>query len=258
MFDISLEQQTINSAIGMHGAGGYRAQCGLVEGGLMFIGIYDKHQGKPEDEIVSDCFRYAQEFTQKFGSLRCYDLRPTGFSRDDQPHMCEKLTCDAVRFAFNYIKAMQEGGKMMHIKKVMGAKKEFIDLLLLADEQEDMIDRYLEKGDMFVLDDHGIKGECVVTKEEEGVYELKNIAVLPESQRKGYGKSLIEFAISYYTDCKVLLVGTGDCPSALAFYHSCGFKESHRLKDFFTDNYDHPMFEDGIQLVDMVYLKRER
>lgn len=72
------------------------------------------------------------------------------------------------------------------------------------------------------------------------------------------GKSLIEFAISYYTDCKVLLVGIGDCPSAHAFYHSCGFTESHRLKNFFTDNYDHPMFEDGIQLVDMVYLKRER
>ncbi len=27
--------------------------------------------------------------------------------------------------------------------------------------------------------------------------------------------------------------------------------------DFFTDNYEHPMFEDGVQLIDMVYLKRE-
>ena len=37
-----------------------------------------------------------------------------------------------------------------------------------------------------------------------------------------------------------------------------GFIDSHRVERFFTDNYDHPIIEDGIQLVDMVYLKRER
>lgn len=146
---------------------------------------------------------------------------------------------------------------MMEIRKVTGAKKEYIDFLLLADEQEDMIDKYLENGEMFVLDDNGVKAECVVTKEEDGVYELKNIAVLPECQRKGYGKRLIEFAFAHFQDCKTMFVGTGDCPSALSFYHNCGFTESHRVKNFFTDNYDHPMFEDGIQLVDMVYLKKE-
>lgn len=146
----------------------------------------------------------------------------------------------------------------MEIRKVTGDKKEYMDLLLLADEQEDMIDRYLEKGEMFVLDDRGVKAACVVTREGDGVYELKNIAVLPACQRKGYGKSLIEFLAAHYADCKVLYVGTGDCPSALSFYHSCGFTESHRVRNFFVDHYDHPMFEDGVQLVDMVYLKRER
>ena len=133
-----------------------------------------------------------------------------------------------------------------------------MDLLLLADEQEDMIDRYLERGDMFVLEDGGVLAECVVTREGDGVYELKNIAVAPDCQRRGYGKQLIEFAFSYYGDCERMLVGTGDVPSSLGFYHSCGFTESHRVKNFFTDHYDHPMFEDGKQLVDMVYLKRER
>lgn len=146
----------------------------------------------------------------------------------------------------------------MIIKKVTGSKKEYIDLLLLADEQESMIDKYLEKGKMFVLDDNGIKAECVITKEDDGIYELKNIAVLPDHQRKGYGKDLIEYVITHYTDLSVLYAGTGDCPSSLSFYHSCGFTESHRVKNFFTDNYDHPIYEDGIQLVDMVYLKRER
>lgn len=146
----------------------------------------------------------------------------------------------------------------MEITKVVGDKKAYIDLLLLADEQEDMVDKYLENGDMFVLDDTGVKAECVITNEGYGVYELKNIAVLPEHQRKGYGKNLIEFLFSQYPDCNVLFVGTGDCPSALSFYKSCGFTESHRVKNFFVDHYDHLIFEDGIQLVDMVYLKRER
>ena len=44
-------------------------------------------------------------------------------------------------------------------------KKQYIDLLLLADEQESMIDRYLERGDMFVLNDNGVKAICVVADE---------------------------------------------------------------------------------------------
>lgn len=146
----------------------------------------------------------------------------------------------------------------MEIMKVTKNKKEYLGLLLLADEQEDMIDKYLDKGDMFVLDDKGIKAECVVTQEAEGIYELKNIAVDPKAQLKGYGKALIEFVFTYYPNCKRMFVGTGDVPSTLGFYQKCGFSESHRVKNFFTDNYDHIMIEDGIQLVDMVYLKRER
>ena len=41
-----------------------------------------------------------------------------------------------------------------------------------------MIDRYLDKGTMYVIDDNGVKGECIVTDEGEGVLEIKNIATL--------------------------------------------------------------------------------
>lgn len=144
----------------------------------------------------------------------------------------------------------------MEIRKVTGDKKKYIDLLLLADEQEDMVDKYLEHGDMFVLKDDGVMAECVVTNKSNGVYELKNIAVQPDQQRKGYGKALIEFLFSHYTDCETLFVGTGDIPWVLNFYKRCGFTESHRIPNFFTKNYDHPIYEDGKQLVDMIYLKR--
>ena len=145
----------------------------------------------------------------------------------------------------------------MEIKKVISDKKEFLELLLLADEQEDMIDRYLERGDMFVLYDDGLKALCVVTREGESVYEIKIIATVLFFQRQGYGKRLIEFLFEYYQGkCSEMLVGTGDVPSSRSFYEHCGFAISHRIKNFFTDNYDHPMYEDGVQLVDMIYLKK--
>ncbi|MBQ6029573.1 MAG: GNAT family N-acetyltransferase [Treponema sp.] len=146
----------------------------------------------------------------------------------------------------------------MQIKEITTGKKDFLDLLLLADEQEDMVDRYLERGRMFVLDDGGIKAECVVTDEGGGVLEIKNIATIPKSQGKGYGKKLIEFLEEkFHNGYDVLQVGTGDSPLTIPFYEKCGFKRHHVVKNFFTDNYDHPIVEAGVRLVDMIYLQRE-
>ncbi|MBC5712731.1 GNAT family N-acetyltransferase [Roseburia sp. BX1005] len=145
----------------------------------------------------------------------------------------------------------------MKIREVNENKKKFISLLLLADEQESMVDRYLEKGTMYVLEDSNVKAECVVTEEGNGVLEIKNIAVEPKNQGKGYGKALIDFLASKYADgYSVLQVGTGDSPLTIPFYEKCGFARSHSIPNFFTDNYDHPIYEDGIQLIDMVYLQR--
>ncbi len=137
----------------------------------------------------------------------------------------------------------------MRIYKVIKEKKRYLDLLLLADEQEDMIDRYLERGTMYVLDDNGIKAECVVTSETDDILEIKNIAVLPEYQGMGYGKALIEWIKKEYKEShSILQVGTGDSPTTIPFYEKCGFKKSHTIKNFFIDNYDHPIIEGGIHL----------
>ena len=146
----------------------------------------------------------------------------------------------------------------MNIREIHENKKQFLPLLLLADEQEDMIDRYLEQGTMYVLEDDGVKAECVVTDEGDRILELKNIAVEPADQGKGYGKALIDFLIETYAgQYTVLQVGTGDSPSTIPFYEACGFRRHHLVKNFFTDHYDHPIYECGVQLVDMVYLQRE-
>ena len=145
----------------------------------------------------------------------------------------------------------------MKIVEVKENKKQYLDLLLLADEQEDMIDRYLDKGKMYVLDDNGVKCECVITDEGNNILEIKNIATVPEYQGKGYARALIEFIIDNYRGkYSILQVVTGDSPLSIPFYEKCGFVRSHIVPDFFTDNYDHPIYESGILLVDMVYLQR--
>ena len=146
----------------------------------------------------------------------------------------------------------------MKIEKINSNKKQYLDLLLLADEQEDMIDKYLADGDMFALFDDDLKTVCVVAAIDGETCELKNIATYPQYQCQGYARTMIRYISDYYKDCyQSMLVGTGETPTILSFYESCGFEKSHVIKHFFTDNYDHPMFEDGVQLIDMVYLKKQ-
>ena len=67
------------------------------------------------------------------------------------------------------------------------AKKDFLQLLLLGDEDEKMLDRYLKRGDLFALYKGDLKATVVVTQEKEDVFEVKNLAVWPQEQRRGYG-----------------------------------------------------------------------
>lgn len=121
-----------------------------------------------------------------------------------------------------------------------------------------MIDRYLARGRMYVLDDHGVKAECVVTDEGGGCLEIKNLATDPAYQARGYGRALIAFLVAQYKgQYSVLQVGTGDSPLTVPFYERCGFTRSHVKRNFFVDHYDHPIYEGGVQLIDMIYLQRK-
>ena len=146
----------------------------------------------------------------------------------------------------------------MEIVPVEFEKKDFLSLLLLADEQESMIDRYLERGEMFAMrEGEKTLAVIVVTDEGEGVLEIKNLAVSPDAQKRGYGRAMIDFVAGRYAGrAHTLLVGTGDSPLTVPFYEKCGFVRSHVVKDFFTDNYDHPIIECGVLLRDMVYFRK--
>lgn len=98
-----LEGQVLEAATGMHGAGGFGAQCGLMEGALMFLGCYCASRGEPAPHTADICRAYAGAFTAEFGSLTCAVLRPGGFRDDDPPHLCEALTVNSIAFTHTYI-----------------------------------------------------------------------------------------------------------------------------------------------------------
>ena len=105
-------------------------------------------------------------------------------------------------------------------------------------------DRYINQGIMYVLEDHCVKGECVVVDVGHGILEIKNLAILPKYQGLGYGKFLIDYIAEKYKEKYSLLqVGTGDSPLTIPFYKKCGFMYSHKIENFFIDYYDHPIFE---------------
>ncbi|MCL2653764.1 MAG: GNAT family N-acetyltransferase [Propionibacteriaceae bacterium] len=144
------------------------------------------------------------------------------------------------------------------IRLVTEDRKRFIDLLLLADEQEDMIDEYLDRGDLFVMDDDtSAVAVCVVTNEGNGVFEVRNLAVRPDRQRQGYGQQMLRHVEAYYQGrARDLLVGTGDSPITVPFYEACGFTFDHRVPCGIADAYDHPIVEAGVRVIDKVYLRK--
>ena len=147
----------------------------------------------------------------------------------------------------------------MEFRRIETGKWAYLPLLLVGDEQEDMIARYLDRAALLALYDGGLRAVCAVTEESPGVFEIKNLAVEPAFHRRGYGRAMVARVAR---ECRAaggtrLLVGTGDSPLTLPFYHACGFRESHRVPGFFLRHYDHPIREGGRQLVDMVYLSME-
>ncbi len=136
-------------------------------------------------------------------------------------------------------------------------KLQYKDLLLLADEQWEMVEKYLQNSTMYILDDNGVKGEITVLDLGNGVLEIKNLAILAPYQHCGYGQRLVEYVCQKYKDSFLQIqVGTGDSPLTLPFYEKCGFKKSHIIKNFFTNNYDHPIIENGKLLTDMIILTK--
>lgn len=142
------------------------------------------------------------------------------------------------------------------ITEVSGDRKQFLPLLLIGDESETMINRYIGQGNLYAgfLDRVPIAVVMTVCIDSTTV-EVKNLAVANGFRRQGYGRRMLRLIENRHPG-KTIVLGTGETPSTLRFYKSCGFTYSHRIPDFFTDNYPDPIIEEGVRLRDMIYLKK--
>ncbi len=144
----------------------------------------------------------------------------------------------------------------LHIMRIDTDKKRFLALLLIGDESEPMIDRYLDRGTLYVgFADESPIAVCVTSHGPDNMVEVKNLAVHPDFRRTGIGRLMLRHAEGLNPG-KTIILGTGETPSTLRFYKNCGYAYSHRIPGFFTDNYPRPIVEEGVTLCDMVYLSK--
>lgn len=132
------------------------------------------------------------------------------------------------------------------------------DLLLLADETTEAIDRYVFDSDVYLIKDSSetIGVFCLYQIDTETI-ELKNIAITPKYQNYRFGSKSIDYIKSINKNkYKRIIVGTPDCATLqINFYEKNLFKIFDKRKNFFIDNYPEPIYENGQQLVDMVLLE---
>ncbi|MBU1239086.1 GNAT family N-acetyltransferase [Myxococcota bacterium] len=132
-----------------------------------------------------------------------------------------------------------------------------MDLLLLADPSQDKVRSYLSSSKCFVASiGEIVVGACVVQPYGTDAHELMAIAVHPAHQKSGYGTVLLKWVVDFFrkSGARQLEVGTGTFGYQLAFYQRQGFRVTSIDHDFFVKNYPEPIFEDGIQLFDMLRL----
>jgi len=147
-------------------------------------------------------------------------------------------------------------GKMIEITEISPALAPQ-DLLLEADPSIERINQYLVDSLCYVaVIQNDIVGVCVLKPIDRSRIELFNIAVLPENQKSGIGSQLLQFVLGGLREknFESVELGTGTFGYQLAFYQRFGFRVDSILKNYFINNYDEPIYEDKIQLKDMLRL----
>ena len=146
----------------------------------------------------------------------------------------------------------------MEIVEIKRGKELYIDLLLEADPDKDVVMKYLNDGEMYILKDkEKILAEIVITKVDDETCELKNIATKEEVRGKGYASKMIKYIFDVYSSkYKRMIVGTTE--NMIPFYVLNGFtKYHHTVKNFFLDNYKEEVWDGDLHCIDMYYYSKE-
>jgi ribosomal protein S18 acetylase RimI-like enzyme len=132
------------------------------------------------------------------------------------------------------------------------------ELLLLADPSRQLVEEYLPRGFCYLAEHQGqVIGVLVLIRTRPETLEIVNLAVGEQYQGKGVGKRLIRHAIATAREMKArtLEIGTGSSGvGQLLLYQKCGFRITGVDRDFFVRHYPEPIYENGMQLCDMVRL----
>ncbi|MGE8203967.1 GNAT family N-acetyltransferase [Heyndrickxia sp. NPDC080065] len=135
-------------------------------------------------------------------------------------------------------------------------REKYKKLLLIADEDEVAINKYLYDGMMFSIHyDNQCIGVVLITLEP--ILEIKNIAVIESYRGKGIGKKVIEELkkIAKINGYQSMIVGTANSSiDNIAFYQKCGFRMDSIKKNFF-ESYSSPIYENGIRALDMIIFR---
>jgi ribosomal protein S18 acetylase RimI-like enzyme len=163
--------------------------------------------------------------------------------------------------ALRLYKPYTRGAINMQIRKLNTNEQPPFDLLLLADPSLKLVEDYLQRGQCFIgsLNDQ-IAGVYVLLPTRPETIELVNVAVDERHQGKGFGKQLVKHAIQISRDLgyKTIEVGTGNSGvGQLALYQKCGFRITGIDRDFFIRHYEEEIFENGIQVIDMIRLSQD-
>lgn len=144
------------------------------------------------------------------------------------------------------------------IFEVLDNKLNYMDLLLIGDEDINMIMKYIEKSNLYILKLEEVIGLIALCEYDEDTIEIKNLDIKKEYQNLGYGKILIDFVEKTFKNkFKYIILGTGDSPLTIPFYTKLGFKRYEIIENYFLENYNHEIIENGVLLKDLIILKKK-
>lgn len=232
----------------------------------LLYSIYQKH-----DFIKAYCEKLAKEYGIEFlyrdfrdgfwvghdkaRELGLYMQKYCGciFSEEEMvlPHTNEKPKLPE-GFEFLPVK------KSVNIKKEKDNKEQYMDLLLEADPSEEMINKYLKDGDLFVLTyKNEVAGIAVVSEIDKDVVELKNIVIKNQYRGQELGKKMLKYlADNYKTRYKKMIIGTTE--NNIPFYVKQGFdKYEKTIKNFFIDNYKEEITDGNLTCTDLIYYSKD-
>lgn len=136
-----------------------------------------------------------------------------------------------------------------------------MDLLLLADPSYQRVMEHLKSGICMVYkEDNCIVGSYILVMLDSERIELVNIAVKASKQGVGIGKKLLDHAIAYATEnqFKEMIVGAGNSSiNQIAFYQKAGFRLIDVIFDFFIQDNEAPIYENGVWCRDMLRFKKQ-